>query len=143
MQANIAAFGGDPTRVALGGQSAGAVDTGANQLSPLAAGLFNRAIYQSSPGFFSSLPSASVALTNGNNFAAAAGCSDAACLRKLSAERVLQLQGTPNANGPYVTDAFVDGTIIPMQRKFRASSVANNEGLVDPQEPPSGGFFVT
>jgi para-nitrobenzyl esterase len=115
VQDNIAAFGGDPTRVALGGQSAGAVDTGANQLSPSAAGLFNRAIYQSSPGFFSSRPTASVALTNGNKFAAAAGCSDAACLRSLSAARVLQLQGTPNASGPYVTDAFVDGTIIPMQ----------------------------
>ena len=51
VQANIAAFGGDPTRVALGGLSSGASDIGANQLSPLAAGLFNRAIYQSSPGF--------------------------------------------------------------------------------------------
>ena len=49
VKANIAAFGGDPTRVALGGQSAGAQDTGANVLSPGAAGLFNRAIYQSSP----------------------------------------------------------------------------------------------
>jgi para-nitrobenzyl esterase len=54
-------------------------------------------------------------VSRGNAFAAAAGCSDAACLRSLSAARVLQLQGTPNASGPYVTDAFVDGTIIPMQ----------------------------
>jgi para-nitrobenzyl esterase len=116
VKANIAAFGGDPTRVALGGQSAGAIDTGANQLSPLAAGLFNRAIYESSPGFFSSLPSASVALNQGDAFAAAAGCSDAACLRNLSTARILQLEGTPNASSPYITNnPLVDGTIIPMQ----------------------------
>ena len=36
VQRNIAAFGGDPTRVAFGGQSAGAQDTGVNQISPLA-----------------------------------------------------------------------------------------------------------
>ena len=38
VRANIAAFGGDPSKVALGGQSAGAQDTGANVLSPGAAG---------------------------------------------------------------------------------------------------------
>src|SRR4029079_18484660 len=39
VKANIANFGGDPTRVLLGGQSAGASDTGANMVSPGAAGL--------------------------------------------------------------------------------------------------------
>ena len=55
MQANIAAFGGDPSNVTLGGQSAGAIDTTANLISPAAAGLFQRAITQSAPipnGFF-------------------------------------------------------------------------------------------
>ena len=54
-------------------------------------------------------------MSRGNAFASAAGCSSSACLRKLSAARVLQLQGTPNANGPYVTGPFVDGTVIPIQ----------------------------
>jgi para-nitrobenzyl esterase len=117
VQRNAAAFGGDPTKVALGGQSAGASDTGANVLSPLATGLFNRAIYESSPT--STFPPASVALTRGTSFATAANCpgSDAAaakCLRNLTPERILQLQGTPNANGPYITGPFVDGTIIPI-----------------------------
>ncbi|WP_414463740.1 carboxylesterase/lipase family protein [Hyphomicrobium sp. DY-1] len=110
---NIASFGGDPTKVALGGQSAGAQDTGANVLSPLARGLFNRAIYQSGP--LPSLATAALALSRGNAFAAAANCSNSSCLRKLSAERILQLQGTPNANGPYITGPFVDGSIIPIQ----------------------------
>src|SRR4029077_10398287 len=49
VQANISAFGGNPIDVTLGGQSAGAIDTTANLISPAAAGLFQRAITQSAP----------------------------------------------------------------------------------------------
>jgi para-nitrobenzyl esterase len=114
---NIAAFGGDPTRVALGGQSAGAQDTGVNQISPLSAGLFNRAIYESSP--LSGITIRSIGLTRGKKFAEAAGCpgedaTTASCLRALSAAQILQLQGTPNVTGPYVTGPMLDGTIMPI-----------------------------
>ncbi|MFV0574192.1 MAG: carboxylesterase/lipase family protein [Vibrio sp.] len=115
---NIAKFGGDPERVALGGQSAGAYDTVANMLSPLSEGLFNRAIVMSSPGFAAGFPTATDALNNGTSFAKAAGCdaNDADCLRNLSTARILQLQGAPNMNSPFITGTpFVDGTIIPLQ----------------------------
>jgi len=44
---NVSAFGGDPENVTLFGESAGASDTLAMMASPLAAGLFHRAIVQS------------------------------------------------------------------------------------------------
>jgi para-nitrobenzyl esterase len=119
VQRNIAAFGGDPTRVALGGQSAGAQDTAANVLSPLANGLFSRAIVQSTPGFTTFATLAAAAATDGTNFAAAAGCpgtdaATAACLRKLSAARILQLSATSVANAPFVPGLIVDGSVIPI-----------------------------
>jgi para-nitrobenzyl esterase len=122
VQRNAAAFGGDPTRVLLGGQSAGAQDTGLNQLSPLARGLFNRALYESAP--LSSVTPYSIGLADGTAFAVAAGCgsgSDAAtsaCLRALSTSQILQLQGTTNTNSYNGMPSFTagpvqDGTIIP------------------------------
>jgi para-nitrobenzyl esterase len=123
VKANIAAFGGDPNNVTLAGQSAGAWNTTAAVVSPLARGLFQRAIMQSYPvsNLFTAaasnpgLSSAATALQRGNDFAAAANCSTAACLRKLSPARILQLQGTPNSTGSYRITPVVDGTIIPAQ----------------------------
>jgi len=44
---NIASFGGDPARITIGGQSAGAMSVAALLASPLARGLFQRAIVES------------------------------------------------------------------------------------------------
>lgn len=124
VQKNIASFGGDPKRVALGGQSAGSVDTSAHVVSPLAAGLFNRAIFESV--LLDSI-SLSAGEKLGSEFASAAGCGSGSgrdvsvCLRRLPVETILKLQGTESANGPYVTTApIADGTIVPSQGLFDA-----------------------
>jgi para-nitrobenzyl esterase len=114
---NITAFGGDPHNVTLGGQSAGAVDTEANVISPLSAGLFQHAIAESA--FYDISTPLSTALSRGQAFAQAAGCSGpdvavAVCLRRLSVAQILHLQGTASTNGPYVSNNIVDGTVVPL-----------------------------
>src|SRR5271166_584021 len=90
---NIREFGGDPNNVTLGGQSAGAVDTEYNMVSPLASGLFHRGICESSCGL-GTLPTLASAEATGVAFAVAAGCGSgtdsatAKCLRSLTAAQV-------------------------------------------------------
>lgn len=113
---NIGHFGGDKNNVTVGGQSAGSVDSEAAVLSPLAAGLLDRAIFQSIILEPASLP---VAEAKGSAFAVAAGCGSAAsaatakCLRALSAQQIFDLSGTASATSPYVGNLIADGQILP------------------------------
>jgi para-nitrobenzyl esterase len=120
---NIAAFGGDPGNVTLGGQSAGSIDTEANVASPLATGLFQRAIFESVVLDGIQLQAAE---KSGAEFAAAAGCGKgatpavAACLRRLPVQRIMQLSGTESAQGPYISILIADGQIVPAGGLFAA-----------------------
>jgi para-nitrobenzyl esterase len=113
---NVRNFGGDPGNVTLGGQSAGSVDTEANVISPLAKGLFHRAIFQSV--LLEPVP-LETAEAHGVAFAVAAGCGSgadaavAACLRNLSAQDVFNLSGTASTQAPYETQITIDGKILP------------------------------
>jgi len=113
---NIAAFGGDPGNVTLGGQSAGAGASAANVLSPGAKGLFHRAIFQS--GGYTPFVPKSIAEDKGKKFAAAVGCATgdvAKCLRALPAAKIEALAGSASETSPLITNPMVDGTVIPQQ----------------------------
>ncbi len=94
---NIASFGGDANNVTLAGHSAGGADVHTHLISPLAKGLFHRAIFESgTSAYFNRLTSLSDAEERGRSFAVAAGCPDqtASCLRKLPVSTILKAQGS-------------------------------------------------
>jgi para-nitrobenzyl esterase len=93
VQRNIAAFGGSPHDVLLFGQSAGGESVLAQLVSPLAAGLFQRAEVESAPTALT-LPAMAAAETrNDSGYATTLGCTDewtqAACLRAVPPQRAL------------------------------------------------------
>ncbi|OZB69513.1 MAG: carboxylesterase, partial [Lysobacterales bacterium 13-68-4] len=112
VRANIARFGGDPSHITIGGESAGSISVSALMASPLTRGLIAGAIGESGALIAPIAPQPRTkAEATGRAFMKQVGAASLADLRAMPAEALLQ------ASGPQATPSFdfapdVDGLFL-------------------------------